>query len=213
MRQRMFLEEMDRVAPGPPGRTRPGAFAAGPVGRDASRISCAPSLSLQAKTQRVETSAGQFGVSFSGRWLGQWLHDADRRLAPMRRSVRFRSCRSGRAGFLFQLQTPAHTKIRQLAPTGEGGNQALGLAQVLQRVAAKPGHVARIAVNAEQVLGVSLGDLAEEEAWGLEEGEVGHGVFSRWGQSEPGGVRIGKLCSQRPSGTPGKTAWDFKFKV
>jgi hypothetical protein len=59
-------------------------------------------------------------------------------------------------------------------------------------------------MDAEQVLGVGLGDLAEEEAWGLEEGEVGHGVFSRWGQSEPGGVRIGKLCSQRPSGTPAK---------
>lgn len=32
-------------------------------------------------------------------------------------------------------------------------------------------------------------------------------------ESEPGGVRNGKLGSQRQSGTPGKTAWDFKFQV
>jgi hypothetical protein len=92
------------------------------------------------------------------------------------------------------------------------GNQPFGLAQVRQRVGAKPGHVARIDVDAEKVLSVGLGDLSEE-AWGLEEREVGHFAFSRWGQSEPGRLRNGKLGRQRPNGTPGKTAWDFKFKV
>ena len=69
-----------------PGRTRPGAYAAGPVGSDASRISCAPSLCLQAKAKRVKTASGQFGVSFNVLLLGQWLHDADPPLAPLRRS-------------------------------------------------------------------------------------------------------------------------------
>lgn len=84
----------------------------------------------------------------------------------------------------FQLQAPAHTGVGQLPPTGEGGNGSLGLAQIRQWVGAKPGHMARIAVDAEQVLGVGLGDFAEDEARGLEEGEVGHVVFSNLGPSQ-----------------------------
>ena len=44
------IDEGGKPALAGPG-ARPDAYAAGPVGRDASRISCAPSLCLQAKAK------------------------------------------------------------------------------------------------------------------------------------------------------------------